>query len=489
MAIIFNGETLVAHHYQGSSTTLLITFIGAFHESTAETHYLMREAVEHNDIDCVGITARVRNLYISHEMDAIAEKVRALQHTPKKIVVLGQSTGGYAAVKFADKLGAHCVISFAPLYSLDVDDLELTEEMGPARQLLEQGLRFHKIPAGIVRPGMHPSLADCSCPVVFVYDTTNDNDSYAGRLFQTAFPKARFVHTLHVGHAIANNLASLDFLPRLLDSVSRDRIDDVCALIKRAARNSDFAIANLVTQLARWRPSLALRALQTSRARDYLTGSMQRAHIYNTILAYELVARGDTRAACQHLQRVDASLFDANTDDCGLYVVISVHGDVLGYDSGTTQVVLSPHVLHQANGIPVLLDTRADQPRFLIRLSSGEVEVVADQEGAEQSENGFSVVSIVDSPLIGFQRGATFLRGEPFNVPRFAAEQIEGWERFALIPISSRTIAGRAAQLNWLDERIVTVRASEMAPRSARAQADTAQRKARFRAFMRIFGA
>ncbi len=488
MAIIFNGEKLVAHHHEGNGDVLLVTFIGAFHEEAAETHYLMREAVERNHLDCVGVTARVRNLFVSDEIYAIAERARALRRPEQKVVVIGQSTGGYAAVKFAQAFGADYVLSFAPLYSLDVTDLGLTPDMTLALQVLEQGLRFHRVPPEIVRTGMHPTREDCPAPVVFVYDTVNETDSYAADLYERVFPDARFVRAPHVGHAIVNNIGDAEFVMSLIELVVADDLDAACVLLKRAARNSDIAIAELVARIARWRPAMALRALETPRARDFLRDPVRRTHIYNTVLAYELAARGDAAAASAHLRRVNEALFARDATGSGLFLVISTHGDVLGYDTGNTQVVLSPHVLHQNNGVPVLLDLRGEAPRTVIQLSSGDLEVVTDAGTASESGPGFTVENVPGSSLVAFRRGASFLHGQPFNVALFSASAVEGWERFALVPVPDLATGGDKSGMNWLDERIVAVRVGDAKPRSAAAQAETASRKALFRSFMRLFG-
>jgi pimeloyl-ACP methyl ester carboxylesterase len=58
-------------------------------------------------------------------LEAVAEPLRQLlaEHDVERLVVAGNSAGGYAALVFGTLLGAHTVLSFAPQTVLDCDTL------------------------------------------------------------------------------------------------------------------------------------------------------------------------------------------------------------------------------------------------------------------------------------------------------------------------------------------------------------------------------
>ena len=494
MPIIFNGDTLVVHHNPSDSPFLLVTFIGSFHEHQTDHNYLMRNTVERSGIACIGVTTRVRNLFICDEIKAVAALVQTKRRRGQKMIILGQSSGGYACLKFADLFGADYVLAVAPVFSMDVDDLGLTEEMREERQFLQDAIRFHKPPREIIRTGMRPGPEDCSVPTLFLYDNHVESDTYAIERYMRLFPQARYLRARNFGHAVLERLDERSQWYTVLSHLANDDVGSATNLLMRLTRNNEAAIAELMVRIARWRPRMVPVALETARAKECLTHDARPRQEYNNILAYELAARGDVAGAWAHLRSVHPTLFpqqsapSANTADDqagrGLFLVLSWHGDVLSYDNSRAQVVLSPGTLHAKGPVPALLDLRGPTPRVVIQMRAGEVDVVLDEESAAGQGPGFEVERL-EHAMVAFRRGNLYLQGRRRSVPPFFSHSIQEWERYALLPVPQQEVLREKTGLNWFDEAVVAVRTEQKAPLSA--EADSARRKASFRSFLRFF--
>ena len=484
MPIIFNGQDMVAHHHPGGSAYLLVTFLGAFHEEEADATYLMKDHAERDGIHVVGVTSRVRNLYLSPEIDEVAARVHELRRPGQKVILLGQSIGGFAAIKFADLFGADQVVAFSPIFSVDETDLCLTPAMEGERQILRSAIRFHRVPLDIIRPGMRPGPETCSAPVLIAYDVGNSNDAFAANRFGELFPAGRIVRAKNLGHAVFDRLHDSNLFATLLGLLAADDMDGAQLLVERTIRNSEAALTELLVKIARWRPAMVPVALRTARMRDNLKPDLRRSATFNTVLAYELTARGDMAGACDHLREIYPELFPREVRDTGLFLVVSHHGDVLRYEHGEVRLV--PGMLNKAGSAPVLLDVRASGRRFIIQLRTGDTTVIADRRGAERdgvADDAFNVVPVPGRSLVAFRRGGAFMRGDFNSLPVFTAAEALAWEQFALIPVSNLDVFRESASLNWLDQAAVAVReGSGPAP-----AAGPATRKTAFRSAMQRF--
>ena len=491
MPKIFDGETLVAHYNPGVTPFIVVTFIGAFHEHAADTAYLMKEAIEADNITCVGITSRTRNLYISDELKDIAAATAALRQPDQKLIVLGQSSGGYAAIKFAALFKADCAVAFAPIFSLDESDLGFTEEMAQERSFLEMGLRFHRVPREIVCPGMHPSLEDCPSPLLVVYDIHNQSDHYSAGLIEAQFPTARFVRARNIGHAALDQLDQNRLLFTLLRHLSDDDMDAAYFLLRRLTRNNETAVAELMVRIARWRPSMVEVALRSTRARETLKEETRSRHAFNTVRAYQFVKRGMVDTAISHLSALYPNLFQekkAGDLQTGLFLVISWHGDLLTYDSDHSRVVLLAEGFSAKRSAPAILDMRDDEPRLIIQARSSDIALTLDESSAAENGKSFSVVPVHGSMIVAFRRGGHFLRGAAGQIPVFDAAEALDWEQFALVPIPESALFRERAGLNWFDETLMTVQSEGASSASRVADADSVRRKIAFRSFLKFFG-
>ncbi|MBE7211037.1 MAG: hypothetical protein INR65_08455 [Gluconacetobacter diazotrophicus] len=460
MPLIYSGDVLALHHNPGDTPFLLVTFMGAFAEHSATTTYQMREIVEKEGIACAGVTNRVRNMYVHPEIEAVIERIRALRRPDQKVIVLGQSLGGFAAIKYADRLGADQVIAFSPIFSLDETDLGLSEHQTYELAILRGAIRFHRVPLEIVKPGMRPGPEDCSAPLLITYDIGNANDSFAAARYAEVLPTAHMVRIKNMGHATFNRLeeGQSHFLPDLLKHLAAGDQAAAARMLLRLSRNSEAALVELMIRLARWRPETVAGALRTPRARTVLKDETRRHHQYNDILVYEFIRRGRLEAAVSHLRGLHQDLFRAAQDGAdaasrkpGLFLAISFHGDLLKYDLERKEVICTPSGLHDRKRVPAIVDLRRAVPRLIIQTRSGERPVVADRGGRDDTATALEVVPINNEHHVAFRRDGAFLRTDFNSTPVFVAEVALDWEYFALVPIPDPAALSRATGMNWFD--------------------------------------
>ncbi len=515
MPIIANGDTLVAHHNPGDTSFLLVTFIGAFHEGEVESRYLMKEIVEIAGISCVGLTARVRHLYICPEIEEIAAQVRAMRQPGQKLIILGQSSGGFAAVKFANLFDADYAVALSPIFSMDEQDLGLTEDMQQEREFLQTAIRFHRAPREIIRPGMRPGPEDCSAPILFVYDSEVESDNYAMNRFIRLFPAAHYVRAKHFGHAVFDKLNEHRPWLSLLNLLATDHVGAAVQLLSRMTRNNDVAIAELLLRITRWRPAMLPVALRTARVRDYLTEKTRQRCALDNVMAYELAARGDGVGAVATLRALHPALFpdvpptEEEQAGRGLFMVLSWHGGVLTYDNDHGHAAFSGDTLRNTSRMPALLDLRGATPRLVVQLRSGEHNVALDMGGEATQDAEFEVVPERNG-LVAFRRGSHYLWTSAHGLPSFRSDRLDDWERYALLLIPEQSLLREKLALSWFDQTVMSVRAEDRIKESAKAapaarvaqaskaaqasregQAeaddDTARRKVAFRSFLRFF--
>ena len=485
MALIFSGESLVAHHNVGNTPYLLVTFIGAFYEKEAETLYFLKDFAEGDNVSCVGVTSRERNFYLSDEINEIARKTQALRRPSQKIVLIGQSVGGFAAVKFAALFAADYVLAFSPIFSVHEDDLDLPKDDRESRHFLQQALKFHRIPPEVIKSGMHPAKADCNCPLLLVYPADISIDKQAADLFRNIFPSAVYIQANYLGHAVFEHVVNRGVMLPILDHLVDDNVDGARHLIRRALRNNEIAISELIVRVARWRPAMVPVALRTSRARESLK-SDDRYH-FSLVYSYEMVARGQTARAITYLQQFYAHMFPDNGPESGLFVVISYFGDVLTYDSDLAQVIFAPDTLRgNKRRTPALLDLRSTTPGLIVRTRSADLSVFFGGATAEPPRE-FEVLPVCGNSLMTIRQGERYLHGAQHSVASFSASEALAWEHLALLPTSGKSGHDEISSLGWLDQSILAVRVASP-PTKTGLSAEASDRRTKFRAFLRLFG-
>lgn len=103
-----------------NSKVLIVTFSAYADRPGLEQSGFGEFFLAHHQLDAIHVVCATNAWYQYPDIDAALAAIRAAipPHAPE-IVTYGQSMGGYAAINFADLLGARRAVAFSPQYSLD----------------------------------------------------------------------------------------------------------------------------------------------------------------------------------------------------------------------------------------------------------------------------------------------------------------------------------------------------------------------------------
>ncbi|CAI3951874.1 Tetratricopeptide (TPR) repeat (TPR) (PDB:3AS4) [Commensalibacter communis] len=117
--IIFKGKDLILHHHKGKSDYIIISFRPGYEFNTALDDFFLLPVVKKYDINFLGINAFWNHYYLTSEMNKVIELCNRISKQFKKIIVMGLSLAGYAALKYSKALNADIVFAMSPRATLD----------------------------------------------------------------------------------------------------------------------------------------------------------------------------------------------------------------------------------------------------------------------------------------------------------------------------------------------------------------------------------
>lgn len=109
VTIVFEGDELVVHYHQAETDYILVTFEGAHEHEHATSAFFGKPVIEKLGISCVGITAKANHWYLSKETKTAQEYTRDITKKFPKVIIIGNSMGGHAALAWSKFLNADTV--------------------------------------------------------------------------------------------------------------------------------------------------------------------------------------------------------------------------------------------------------------------------------------------------------------------------------------------------------------------------------------------
>ena len=197
----------------------------------------------------------------------------------ERVLAYGSSMGGYAALRFADAIGAHVALALSPQYSLDPRKVPFETRWAPDRRRI----RFLKAVDGAIRPG--PAR-------IVVYDSALDADRRHVELLQAAAPMVA-IPLPHAGHPVGGFLNDIKLL-RPLVLTALDGSFAPARFRKAAHRRRSLSahwLAHLADRQPPWRNSLGIVL-----ARRAVEMAPDHPALLN-VLARRLAAAGDYASA------------------------------------------------------------------------------------------------------------------------------------------------------------------------------------------------
>ena len=220
--------------------------------------YFERENVGAIHVMCHG------NDWFQHaEMPDALRAVLAAASSERRLLAYGSSMGGYAAIRFADAVGASAVLALSPQYSVD------PRKMRFERRWLEdqRRIRFHRALDGRIRTRAH---------IVIAYDPHLDADRrHVDRIARDV--AVTRLSLPHAGHPVGTFLAETALLAPLVTQV-RENLLDTVAIADTAHRRRGSSSSWLGELAARQPPWRARCAVALARRAVAITPDSPAAH-------------------------------------------------------------------------------------------------------------------------------------------------------------------------------------------------------------------
>lgn len=480
--LAYAGTEIRGYLHEGKSDYLLVTFSELHHERLGEGHYFLKQLVTQADISCVGVINTVKGFYLSPEMDEIyrlVDKVRG----GRKVIVFGQSMGGYGAIKHSARLKADYVIACSPFYSLDEDELEFPTERH--RKILMHSMSHHNV---VPRPefkGMGIRQADSGGRVIMLYDPSDFVDLFDSTLLRKHLPDAEFITVPHAGHEIYNAAWSPEMFLQLMLAVRSEDPAAVGREVTRMRRGNIQFIVRSLRKAAYHKPALCLAAFHSKRVvgnphfRTVLTDPM------NMLLIYRLFITGSRQKALRHFEFVARHVLQLNpgrmeVDDAPLLettlarelcLLMSFHGTFLAYDMAARLICLERNVFSGGDKVPVFAKVVDGVSTFYIRSESRETPISFDDTVAELTAP--ELIPAGDH-CVAVRSGDRYLSVS--HAGKLEATSMVGQqERFVPLPMPERSSVVKAGSINWFDQVMLTqppaaplFTAEQLAPRPRR---------------------
>jgi tetratricopeptide (TPR) repeat protein len=162
------------------------------------------------------------------EIEEALAAIRKSVSGAERVLAYGSSMGGYAAVRFADAIGATHVLSLSPQYSID-----------PKRVAADR--RWWWDQKRIAFMAAHNGPITCSADIVVAYDPTIRLDDLHGQMIGRDVP-TRFLKLTYAGHPVTTMLNELSVLRPLALAFANEDLDLAEVEIEIAERREQSAV-------------------------------------------------------------------------------------------------------------------------------------------------------------------------------------------------------------------------------------------------------
>lgn len=226
MTFLYNGEEIVVKHFPGESEYLVVSFMFGGRTDFAEKEFFLQEVQKKINIELIGISTKVGKWYISHEMDDVIKIIKNFSN--KKIICIGVSMGGFGALKYGRAFGAFSVLSFAPQWSINPDDLIDNPNEGE-REVFSKNFSDNMSNMSI----KNENISERTC---IVYDPANHYDKYHVKKIIENTDKIDTIKSFYTGHPVVESLSGSSNMKNILDYMSDYNFSHLRELITQIRR-------------------------------------------------------------------------------------------------------------------------------------------------------------------------------------------------------------------------------------------------------------
>jgi hypothetical protein len=121
-AVLFSSKNIEVLFHSGSSRFIVVAFAP---KNTVPdgSFFWLKEVAEKASLNCIGIMPRTSSWYPEHDMTLAMPALKVILTKFESVLSIGQSMGGYGALKYSRALGVSAVMAFAPQISIDPVDV------------------------------------------------------------------------------------------------------------------------------------------------------------------------------------------------------------------------------------------------------------------------------------------------------------------------------------------------------------------------------
>jgi hypothetical protein len=230
----------------GDGARIVVTF-DSYHEPPGLDRPGFGEAFFRSEgITAIHVLSRDNDWFQHSEMEEVLRAIRTACTGAERILAYGSSMGGYGALRFGGRIGAHAVLALSPQFSLDPRRAPF-ETRWPAdqRRIRFRGDSDQTVPAG---PRM-----------ILAYDPTIAADRRHAELYAAA-ASVELLPLPRAGHPVGGFLNDIKLLRPLVLNAMEGNVDVAALLRETHARRPDSAhwLANLAEAQPPWRSACAV---------------------------------------------------------------------------------------------------------------------------------------------------------------------------------------------------------------------------------------
>ncbi|NIE81804.1 hypothetical protein [Asaia sp. As-1742] len=430
--VIFEGHEIVVHRNEHSGKYVVVTFCPSGISQHATTGFFAEPPLNKAKIPAIGITSKQDFWFISSEEAEWLPLVQKEISNFEKVVVLGCSMGGHAAIRLADALNADVVLAMSPKWSLDrneCDHIDIKYE--------KENFRDAMLGMGLRRRGGRARI-------IIAYDPHDAVDSYHAATIVEHVDQVSEVKLFHIGHGIVDFISGTINTQKIVNASLTFDIPHIVSVISKIKRSHPHTIKKIFEKFTEKKPLLCFKLLKILRDRgiDYLP--LIKDSTISGRLSYHLRREGRRDESYAVLQWLDAVTLPPavkrerdytfrNQSRCYL---LSYHGLMLVYDirekclrgqrlifpeTGCVPVHITLQtedlylklLFDDAEYFLVIQDGKIELDRYydrasVLRLAESRAEEWMEQFNAEMDERGYVVASRLGF-IVVFSEGDVWL--------------------------------------------------------------------------------
>ncbi len=288
-AVLFrSADLLVRRGPVFGGEVCFVTFAPYTHERTLDRPGFGEAFLASRHLDGVHVISRTNAWFDYPEIDAALEAVAEGVAGYKRVIAYGSSMGGYAAVRFADRVGASAAIALSPQYAVDRRAAPFERRFAAER------------PAGGWR--LAPEHGSTKAVPYLLFDPLDLDRRHADAIAR-AYPLTKLIPLRHAGHPAAAYLAETGLLAQAVLDIARDSFDPA-AFAAEARRRRAQSPQYLFTLARRLGPRHEAAKIALARAAICARDDA----VYRLYLATLLERSGDVAGAEDQRARAQAML-------------------------------------------------------------------------------------------------------------------------------------------------------------------------------------